>query len=394
MDPKLFSITTVISLFVLFASIAKAVDFDLQKYGAQSNGDITQAMANAWKDACASPSSSKIIIPKGTYKLTEAKLLGPCKAPIEINLQATLQIPDGPGNGDSWITLERIDMLNLNGGGVLDGKGESAWGKIQGCAIGHYCKNLPMNLRLNFVTNSIIRDITSLNSKQFHTNVLGCNNVTFDNYTITAPAESLNTDGIHLGRSTNIIITNSNIGTGDDCISIGDGSKDISITKVTCGPGHGISVGSLGKFEGEEPVQGITVTGCTFKNTDNGIRVKTWPDSFPGEVSNLHYEDITMDNVSNPIVIDQEYCPWNKCNLQTPSKVKISNISIKNVHGTSNTATAIKLSCSPGTPCDKVELGDIDLTYSGNQGPITSTCKNIKPITSGKQNPAQCLTTA
>ncbi|KAK2662999.1 hypothetical protein Ddye_001573 [Dipteronia dyeriana] len=40
---------------------------------------------------------------------------------------------------------------------------------------------------------------------------------------------------------------------------IGDGSKKISITKVTCGPGHGISVGSLGKYNNEEPVVGVTV---------------------------------------------------------------------------------------------------------------------------------------
>lgn len=176
-------------------------------------------------------------------------------------------------------------------------------------------QNKMQNMVLNFVNNSIIQDVTSLNSKQFHVMVFGCNNVTFKHFTVTAPAESLNTDGIHIGHSSNINVTNSKIGTGDDCVSIGDGSKQIFINNVTCGPGHGISVGSLGKYPNEEPVQGITVLNCTFTNTANGIRVKTWPASFPGIVSDLYYEDLIMENVGNPIFIDQEYCPWNQCSL-------------------------------------------------------------------------------
>lgn len=54
------------------------------------------------------------------------------------------------------------------------------------------------------------------------------------------------------------------------------------ITTVTCGPGHGISVGSLGKTTGELPVVGVFVQNCTFIDTDNGVRVKTWPASHVG----------------------------------------------------------------------------------------------------------------
>ncbi|KAF3661469.1 Polygalacturonase [Capsicum annuum] len=83
--------------------------------------------------------------------------------------------------------------------------------------------------------------------------------------------------GIHVARSRGVNITNSQISTGDDCISIGDGVQQMYITTVTCGPGHGISVGSLGKTTGELPVVGVFVQNCTFIDTDNGVRVKTWP---------------------------------------------------------------------------------------------------------------------
>lgn len=109
-------------------------------------------------------------------------------------------------------------------------------------------------------------------------------------------------------------ITESSFSTGDDCISIGDETEQLYITKVTCGPGHGISVGSLGGNPGEKPVVGVFVKNCTLVSTDNGVRIKTWPASHPGVVSDIHFEDIIVQNVSNPIVIDQVYCPSGKCN--------------------------------------------------------------------------------
>lgn len=76
--------------------------------------------------------------------------------------------------------------------------------------------------------------------------------------------------------------------------------------------------------------------------------------------------------------------------MQTPSKVKISNVSIKNVRGTSFTQDAVVFVCSSANPCEGVEVSDIDLTYTGNLGPISSKCKNIKPTLTGKLTPAIC----
>ncbi|XP_022769949.1 polygalacturonase-like [Durio zibethinus] len=172
------------------------------------------------------------------------------------------------------------------------------------------------NLRFNFVSNAMIQDITTKDSKQFNVNVLGCKNITFQHFTVSAPENSLNTDGIHIGRSDGVNVIDTDIKTGDDCVSIGDGSKNVVVQGVTCGPGHGISIGSLGKFQGEEPVSGIKVSKCTISNTMNGVRIKSWPASYPGSASDMHFEDITMNNVGNPILIDQEYCPWNQCDLK------------------------------------------------------------------------------
>ncbi|KAI3695392.1 hypothetical protein L1987_78389 [Smallanthus sonchifolius] len=234
------------------------------------------------------------------------------------------------------------------------------------------------------------KDVTSTNSKYFHVAMQGCDNTRIDHITIDAPANSVNTDGIHIGPINGLNITNSIIKTGDDCISFGDGSTNIHVEKVTCGPGHGISIGSLGKYPNEKPVQGIWIKNCTLSGTDNGVRIKSWPGSYPGNVNDVHFEDIITDKVANPIIIDQNYCPGRVCKKDLPSRVKISNVSFRNIKGTSTTQVALKLNCSAGSPCDNVELADINLTYSGGQVTSTSRCSNVKPKVVGQIIPPPC----
>ncbi|XP_030967863.1 exopolygalacturonase-like [Quercus lobata] len=387
---KNLSIATISLLLVLASTNAQQV-FDIKSYGAQPNADITQALTKAWKAACA-VARSKVVISVGAYKLGLVTLLGPCKGAIEFNLQGTLQAPSDVAsfNGkDDWVVFESIDSLTVSGGGVFDGKGQQAWQKNK-CNKDKNCNVLPVNIRFNYVTNSIVQDITSKDSKFFHINLFECKKLQFQHVTITAPADSPNTDGIHMGSSSQITITDANIGTGDDCISIGDGNQDVTINQVTCGPGHGISIGSLGKYQNEQPVSGIRVTGATLNNTDNGVRIKTWPSSPSGVASDIHFENVVMNNVANPIVIDQNYCPNNQCSNQSPSKVKISNVSFKKIRGTSSTKEAVNLICSKSVPCQQVVLSEIDLAYKGGGGSATSTCTNVQPAISGKQNPPAC----
>ncbi|XP_004488391.1 polygalacturonase-like [Cicer arietinum] len=379
-------------LFLADLGAVQSLDLDISKFGGAPNADITQAFISAWNEACASTTAVKIVIPAGTYNMREVDVKGPCKAPIEIQVDGTIKAPANPDElkgADQWVKIGYTNFLTLSGKGVFDGQGAAAW-KQNDCSTNKNCKMLCMNFGFNFLNNSIVRDITSKDSKNFHVNVLGCNNFTFDGFTVTAPATSLNTDGIHIGRSTDVKVLNTNIGTGDDCVSLGDGDKQITVQNVHCGPGHGISVGSLGKYTTESPVEGVLIKNCTLTETDNGVRIKTWPDA-PGTitVTDMNFEDITMVNVRNPIIIDQEYCPWNQCSKKNPSKIKISKVSFKNIKGTSATPEGVLLICSSGVPCDGVELNNIDLTFNG--APAKANCSNVKPIITGTAPTCQAL---
>ena len=69
------------------------------------------------------------------------------------------------------------------------------------------------------------------------------------------------------------------------------------------------SIGSLGIEAEEDGVHNITVTSSTFTGTQNGVRIKSWGRPSNGFATNVHFQHIIMDNVKNPIIIDQNYCP-------------------------------------------------------------------------------------
>ncbi|XP_010548800.1 PREDICTED: polygalacturonase-like [Tarenaya hassleriana] len=386
------TLASVLFALYLLSFSANAEVFDIRKFGTASVGsDITQALRQAFQAACQNPRPSSVVIPKGTYKLGEIDMVGPCKAPVEVTVNGHLQANGNALVGrEKWVVFRYINGFKLNGAGIFDGQGNAAW-KSNDCHKNNNCKKLPISIRFDFVLNGEVRDITSLDAKNFHVNVLGCKNFTFDNVKIKAPAESPNTDGIHLGRSDGVNILRSFISTGDDCISVGDGMKNLHVERVTCGPGHGISIGSLGRYTNEGPVAGIWIKNCTLQETDNGLRIKTYPSSASSiTVSDIHFEDIIVKNVFNPILIDQEYCPWNKCNKAKPSTVKLVNISFKRIRGTSGNKDAVRLLCSKAVPCTNVEVGDIDLRYGGADGPATFQCSNVTPKLSGTQFPKAC----
>ncbi|CAL5186746.1 unnamed protein product [Lathyrus oleraceus] len=385
---KRLSITIIVSFLYFVADFVAAQPgvLDISKFGGAPNADITVAFTTAWNEACASTTAAKILIPAGTYKMGLLDVKGPCKAPIEVQVDGTIEAPiknDDLKGAEQWIKFDTIESFTLSGKGVFDGQGADTWKHAPIAWKDTNSSKRAMNIYFHALTNSLVTGVTSKDSKYFQFMVLACRNITFNAVTVIAPDESPNTDGIHIGRSNGVTITNSNIGTGDDCISLGDGSEKVTVENVNCGPGHGISVGSLGKLTTEENVAGLIVKNCTLTKTENGVRIKTWPDE-PGKITitDMHFEDITMVDVMNPIIIDQEYCPWNQCSKKNPSLIKISKVTFKNIKGTSGTAEGVTIICSSGVPCEGVELNNVDLTFNG--APAKAKCSHVKPLVIGK----------
>ncbi|KAK9082817.1 hypothetical protein Scep_029288 [Stephania cephalantha] len=228
-----------------------------------------------------------------------------------------------------------------------------------------------------------------MNSQVFHIVIHNCMNVNLQGVQVTASGNSPNTDGIHVEASTGVTITRAAIKTGDDCISIGPGTTNLLMENINCGPGHGISIGSLGKAMNEQGVQNVTVKTATFTGSQNGVRIKTWARSSNGYVKGVLFEDITMNNAQNPIIIDQNYCPHNEGCPGQVSGVKISDVVYMNIRGTSASQVAMKFDCSRKAPCSGIVLDNVDLTYKNK--PALSSCTSADGSASGFVHPSSCL---
>ncbi|KAF0907087.1 hypothetical protein E2562_014688 [Oryza meyeriana var. granulata] len=206
---------------------------------------------------------------------------------------------------------------------------------------------------------------------------------------ITAPETSPNTDGIHITRSRDVQLTDCTIKTGDDCMSIEDGTESLHVRNMVCGPGHGISIGSLGDHNSEAHVSNVTVDNVRLYGTTNGARIKTWQGG-KGHAKNIVFQNMVMDNVWNPIIIDQNYCDSSRPCKQQKSAVEVSDVLFKNIWGTSASEEAIMLHCSSSVPCHGITLENVKLTVKGSNSDAKSTCQNAEWKKSGSVSPQPC----
>ncbi|XP_038991295.1 exopolygalacturonase-like [Hibiscus syriacus] len=372
--------------------------FNVNTLGARADGlsDDSKAFISAWENACQATGEVHIVIPKVTYLVGPVKFAGPCKniSKTTVHLKGYLKAATNLsrfGDGASWVEIRSVEGLTLTGGGTFDGQGAKAW-PYNSCSNDINCILLPTNVKFLAMNRTIVRGTTSVNSKFFHMALVECMDFKGTEIKISAPANSPNTDGIHFQRSSGIDISKSLIGTGNDCISIGQGNSQVSITHISCGPGHGISVGSLGRYKNEGAVSGLVVRDCSMAGISNGIRIKTRANS-PGRTAatNMTFENINMENLTDPIRIDQAYCPSTSCSPMGQSQVKLSDIYFKKIKGTSSSAVAIALECSKGVPCQYIYLEDVHLELASGKKQATSPCKNVRAkYIGGTQIPPPC----
>ncbi|KAK1426417.1 hypothetical protein QVD17_15088 [Tagetes erecta] len=382
-----------LTIITIISTVAAAASYNVKKLGAKPDGktDSTNAFITAWSRACGSDQPATMYVPRGTYMVGGMEFSGPCKnGDVTIRIDGTLVAPKNYfvlGKAKYWLRLQYVHGVTVVGG-VMDAKGAALWG----CKLSS-SKNCPDGATSLAIINSEdvkVYNLTSTNSQMFHIVINGCNNVKMVGANVMAPWNSPNTDGIHVQLSTEVTILNSTISTGDDCISIGPGATNLWIENVNCGPGHGISIGSLGKDLNEQGVRNVTVKRVNFKDADNGLRIKSWARPSNGFVNDVLFQNAMMTNVENPIVIDQNYCPGLKNCPNQASGVKINNVKYENVHGTSATKVAVKFDCSKKYPCKGITMQDVNLTFK-NKVPASAYCVNAGGKTSGVMKPTGCF---
>jgi polygalacturonase len=301
-------------------NIASTV-FNITTFGANTSSSnnvaaINAAIVAASENVVSGARGGIVEIPAGTW------LAGPTSSfpesitlasnvDLQIDAGATLQaVPESSylnagatseSSLSNFIVANNITNFEITGTGTIDGNGQGWWTAYANSG------NTIARPRLIEVSNSsifLIQDVTLQNSPFYNLSFDSTNNVVVNGVTISNPSTAPNTDGIDPAGS-HYLIENSNISTGDDDIAIKPQNvfcSDITITNMTIGSGHGISVGG----ETNDGLDGLYVSNVTFNGTTNGIRLKADRGN-GGVVENLYYSNITMNDVEYPILIDSYY---------------------------------------------------------------------------------------
>nr|KYP32935.1 putative polygalacturonase At3g15720 family [Cajanus cajan] len=314
---------------------------------------------------------STLVIPSGKiFFVKRLELNGPCKAQsVGIQFAGKIVPPTMDtwvGDRGSWIVISDVNNLTIDAkGGIIDGNGSSWWEKCRSC-------RRPTSLRFHNCNGLVVNSLSMTNSPGAHISVNGCNGAKFSGVSITAPEHSPNTDGFDIAVSKYITIKDSTIATGDDCIAINGGCSNINATRLFCGPGHGISIGSLGKNGSHEIVEEIYVNNCSFIGTTNGARIKTWPGG-SGYARKITFDQIILKNAQNPIIIDQNY------GVKQPSAseqaVMVSEVTYRGFVGTSARDLAIVLKCST-LGCFNITFDNVHIVSSQPGKPAYASYNN------------------
>ncbi|KAL5556207.1 hypothetical protein UlMin_038443 [Ulmus minor] len=392
--PETFSLERFGEVLEKIPGSGKTVNVD--DFGAKGDGssDDTRAFRKAWNFACSSKGGAFLdVTAEKKYLVKPVEFSGPCKADVITfqiygNIEASDDRSDYGKDGRHWLLFNNVQNLIVQGGGTINGNGNIWW--KNSCKINKTlpCTDAPTAITFYNCKNLIVKNLNIKDAQQIQMQFEKCVNVQASGLTVTAPETSPNTDGIHVTNTQNIRISNSVIGTGDDCISIVNGSQNVLATDITCGPGHGISIGSLGSKNSKAYVSGIIVNRVKLIGTTNGVRIKTWQGG-SGSATNITFENIEMKNVTNPIIIDQKYCDQSKPCKKQGKAVQVKNVLYKSIRGTSASDAAIKFDCSQSYPCQGIVLQDVDLKLEGEDEGTKAFCNNVKLRSIGDVSP-QC----
>ncbi|XWS40728.1 hypothetical protein CRYUN_Cryun17cG0020300 [Craigia yunnanensis] len=355
--------------------------FNVLDYGAKGDGrtDDTKAFEAAWAAAC-KVEASTVMVPLGSVFLVgPISFSGPnCQPNIVFQLDGKIIAPTSSSAWGSgllqWIEFTKLEGIIIRGKGTIDGQGSVWWNDsptfdptaedsttndmISAELSGKMPSTKPTALRFYGSNGVTVTGITIQNSPQTHLKFDACTSVQVSDFSASSPGNSPNTDGIHLQNSQDVVISSTTLACGDDCVSIQAGCSNVYIHNVKCGPGHGISIGGLGRDNSKACVANVTVRDVTMQNTLTGVRIKTWQGG-SGAVQEVMFSNIQVSEVETPIMIDQFYCDKGSCKNQS-SAVAVSGINYVNIRGT-YTVKPVHFACSDSLPCSGVSLSTIEL---------------------------------
>jgi alpha-L-rhamnosidase len=365
---------------VLFApSFTQAKDITITDAGAIADGVTinTTAIQQAIDDIAES-GGGKLTVPAGTFK-TGALFL---RQAVELHLAegATLlgstDLVDYPkqmtrieGHFEPWrpalINASKLSGLRITGSGTLNGNGEPFWRAFwQRRAENPKCTNLEVERpRLMFIEDCdhvVVDGIHLQDSGFWNLHLYQCRGVVVDGITITAPhgdppkivdvaepwdeisvGRAPSSDAIDVDSCQDVVIRNTTISVGDDCIALKGTKGPLAMEDETSPPVENILVENCDFQSGHGMLtcgsEATIVRNVVVRDSRVGAgvpicRLKLRPDT-PQLYENFLFENITADGAQ--AIFDVK--PWTQffdLGDHAPPQSVVRNVVIKNLTGT------------------------------------------------------------
>lgn len=317
-----------------FKTLYEEVCLNVLDFNAKADGikDDTLAIQAA---IMACPRNGRVFIPKGKYLITSlflrddvsielsknAVLIGNVNRndyPILPGLKNDCYLGTWEGSPDlaftSIITGINVKNVLIYGLGVIDCNAQNGdwWVNHREMRIARR----PNGIFLNNCENISFQGITVKNTPSWNQHPFFSRNLKYIDISLLSPKNSPTTDGIDPESCDNVLICGVKISVGDDCIAIKSGklamakkfktpSSNITIRNSLMKYGHaGVTIGS----ELSGGINNINVNKCVFYKTDRGLRIKSQRGRGKDAiVNNVKFDNIVMDNVLCPLVINMMY---------------------------------------------------------------------------------------
>jgi len=287
--------------------------FDITTYGAIGDGKTDNALAiQKAIDDCSRSGGGIVRVPEGQTFLT-----GPFNLKSFVNLRVEenstlLANPDesvytqsafreNVGEGSIWIGAENAKEVTISGKGAIDGNGAAFMGPEEKAAYALKpfvtFDRRPHVFTPVHCTGLSIHDVTFKNSAYWCLHLVGCSNVSIAGVKIYNDLKIRNSDGIDLDHSSNVLIKDCDIESGDDCICFKTRREyaeygptehvvvsGCSLTSTSCA----IKLGS----ENVDAIRDILVHDCTIRSSNRGIGLQNRDE---GRMQDINFKNISVE---------------------------------------------------------------------------------------------------
>ncbi|EHQ29188.1 glycoside hydrolase family 28 protein [Mucilaginibacter paludis] len=321
---------------------AKTTVFKVLAYGAVNNGTTlnTSAIQKAI-DACSAKGGGIVSFAPGKYLTGSIFLKKNVRLQIDkgVELLGSQNLDDYPqmdtriaGIEMKWpaALINIIDQENVavTGEGLVNAQGKPFWDKYWNMRkeydpkglrwIVDYDAQRPRTLLISGSSNITIKAITLQQAGFWTVQVLYSKYVTVDGIIVrnNIDGHGPSTDGIDVDSSTYVLIQNCDIDCNDDdfCLKAGRDWDGLRVNKPTeyvviryCISRAGGGLLTLGS-ETSGGIRHVLATNLSGNGTGNGLNIKS-ATTRGGTVEDIHFKNITMNNIGNAIQITMNWNP-------------------------------------------------------------------------------------